>query len=89
MDFLCPKSKERVKREKIGLFDIGIGLAWKRNKKTPLILIPSTTSTKRNLPGKPMDWRRKKTKRLTYQTEFQLTILNIGLQGEFLEWLPN
>ena len=85
MDFLCPKSKKRVKREKIGLFDIGIGLAGKRNKKTPLILIPSTTSTKRNLPGKPMDWRSKKTKRLTYKTEFQLSILNIGLQGEFLE----
>ena len=79
MDFLCPKSKERVKR------DIGNGLAGKRNKKTPLILIPSTTSTKWNLPGKPMDWRRKKTKKLTYKTECQLSILNIGLQGEFLE----
>ena len=54
-DFLRPKSKERVKREKTGLFDIGNGLAGKRNKKTPLILIPSTTSTKWNLPGKPMD----------------------------------
>ena len=85
MDFLCPKSKERVKREKTGLFDIGNGLAGKRNKKTPLILIPSTTSTKWNLPGKPMDWRRKKTKKLTYKTESQLSILNIGLQGEFLE----
>ena len=69
MDFLRPKSKERVKREKTGLFDIGNGLAGKRNKKTPLILIPSTTSTKWNLPGKPMDWRRKKTKKLTYKIE--------------------
>ena len=85
MDFLRPKSKERVKREKTGLFDIGNGLAGKRNKKTPLILIPSTISTKWNLARKPMDWRRKKTKKLTYKTECQLSILNIGLQGEFLE----
>ena len=69
MDFLCPKSKERVKREKIGLFDIGIGLSDRGNQRTPLILIPSTTSTKWNLPGKPMDWRSKKTKRPTYKTE--------------------
>ena len=41
-DFLRP----RVKREKIGVFDIGIGLPESRNKNTLLILIPSTTSTK-------------------------------------------
>ena len=41
-DFLRP----RVKREKIGVFDIGIGLSESRNKNTLLILIPSTTSTK-------------------------------------------
>ena len=33
-------------KKKIGLFDIGIGITGKRNKKTPLILIPSITSTK-------------------------------------------
>ena len=54
--------KETCKRE-IGLFDIGNGLAGKRNKKTPLILIPSTISTKWNLARKPIDLQRKKTKK--------------------------
>ena len=51
------------------IFDIGIGLAGKRNKKTPLILIPSTISTKWNLARKPIDLQRKKTKK-TYNVNF-------------------
>ena len=62
------KTKETCKRE-IGLFDIGIGLAGKRSKKAPLILIPSTTSMKWNLARKPIDLRRKKTKK-TYKVNF-------------------
>ena len=60
--------KETYERE-IGLFDIGIGLAGKRYKKTPLILIPSTTSTKWNLARKPIDLQCKKTKK-TYNVNF-------------------
>ena len=60
--------KETCERE-IGLFDIGFGLAGKRYKKTPLILIPSTTSTKWNLARKPIDLQRKKTKK-TYNVNF-------------------
>ena len=60
--------KEMCKRE-IGLFDIGNGQAGKRNKKTPLLLIPSTTSTKWNLARKPIDLQRKKTKK-TYNVNF-------------------
>ena len=60
--------EETCKRE-ICLLDIGIGLAGKRNKKTPLILIPSTTSTKWNLARKPIDLQRKKTKK-TYNVNF-------------------
>ena len=69
--------KETCKRE-IGLFDIGNGLAGKGNKKTPLILIPSTTSTEWNLGRKPIDLQRKKTKK-TYNVN-----LNIGLKGDLL-----
>ena len=57
-----PKNQEKGKK-KIGLFDIGIGITGERNKKTPLILIPSTTSTKWNLARKPIDLQRKKTKK--------------------------
>ena len=53
----------------IGLFDIGIGLAGKRYKKTPLILIRSTTSTKWNLARKPIDLKSKKIKK-TYNVNF-------------------
>ena len=60
--------EETCKRE-ICLLDIGIGLAAKRNKKTPLILIPSTTSTKWNLARKPIDLQLKKTKK-TYNVNF-------------------
>ena len=60
--------EETCKRE-FCLLDIGIGLAGKRNKKTPLILIPSTTSTKWNLARKPIDLQRKKTKK-TYNVNF-------------------
>ena len=36
-----------------------------------------------------MDLQRKKTKRLTYKDEFQLIILNIGMQGDFCSnYLP-
>ena len=36
-----------------------------------------------------MDLQRKKTKRLTYKDEFQLSILNIGMQGDFCcNYLP-
>ena len=56
-------------KRKIGLFDIGNGQAGKRNKKTPLLLIPSTTSTKWNLARKPIDLQRKKTKK-TYNVNF-------------------
>ena len=62
MDLLC--SKKRVK---------GNGLAGKRNKKTPLILILSTTSTKWNLARKPIDLQRKKTKK-TYNMNLNIAV---------------
>ena len=68
--------EETCKRE-ICLLDIGIGLAGKRNKKTPLILIPSTTSTKWNLARKPIDLQRKKTKK-TYNVNFNSAFQTLG-----------
>ena len=36
-----------------------------------------------------MDLQRKKTKRLTYKDEYELSILNIGMQGDFCDnYLP-
>ena len=39
-------TKQNYLRKYNGLWNIGIGLSERRNNKTPLILIPSITSTR-------------------------------------------
>ena len=44
-------TKQNYLRKYNGLWNIGIGLSERRNNKTPLILIPSITSTRWHLAG--------------------------------------